>query len=218
MIIVFANQKGGVGKSTHCALFAHYLSEQNKEVHVVDMDFQKTLDRKRMNDLSLSQVRDKEESAFDNPLSYSVESIPPESAAFVSYVEKAFGDKKAVYLFDTPGNLNNSNTVRLLGVADFIIVPFNYEETILDSTAVFIQVVEKFRIEAKMMFLPTNVDARVKFSIIEDINKLLSSKGVVTPVSRQRADIKFYSTLSLTKTQRELVKPVYDFMYKQLYS
>jgi chromosome partitioning protein len=218
MIVVFANQKGGVGKSTHCCLLAHYLSERSKEVHVVDMDFQKTLDRKRINDVSLMQLREQDESTFDNSLNYSIEPVPPESTKFVSYVETAFRNKDAVYLFDTPGNLNNPNTIRLLGIADYVIVPFNYEETIIDSTAVFIQVIEKFRISAKLIFLPTNIDSRVKFSVVENINQLLSAKGVVTPISYQRVDIKFYSTLMMTKNQRELLTPVYDFIYEQIYA
>lgn len=37
-IISFANQKGGVGKSTLCIQMAFYLQEKNKKVLVVDMD------------------------------------------------------------------------------------------------------------------------------------------------------------------------------------
>lgn len=39
-IISFANQKGGVGKSTLCLQMAFYLAEANKRVLVVDMDTQ----------------------------------------------------------------------------------------------------------------------------------------------------------------------------------
>lgn len=37
-IISFANQKGGVGKSTLCLQMAFYLAEQNKKVLVIDFD------------------------------------------------------------------------------------------------------------------------------------------------------------------------------------
>src|SRR5690606_40567942 len=44
MIILFANQKGGVGKSTLVVLFSNYLSlAKNKAVTVYDMDFQRSL-------------------------------------------------------------------------------------------------------------------------------------------------------------------------------
>lgn len=44
MIILFANQKGGVGKSTLSVLFSNYLTlAKNKPVKVYDMDFQRSL-------------------------------------------------------------------------------------------------------------------------------------------------------------------------------
>ena len=39
-IISFANQKGGVGKSTLCIQTAFYLADKNKKVLVLDMDAQ----------------------------------------------------------------------------------------------------------------------------------------------------------------------------------
>ena len=41
--IVFANQKGGVGKSTLCILFANYLAWKGKSVCIIDTDLQKTI-------------------------------------------------------------------------------------------------------------------------------------------------------------------------------
>ena len=38
--IVFANQKGGVGKSTLCILFANYLAWKKQQVCVIDTDLQ----------------------------------------------------------------------------------------------------------------------------------------------------------------------------------
>ena len=49
--IVFANQKGGVGKTTLCMLFANYLASKNKPVCVIDTDLQKTIFTQREDDL-----------------------------------------------------------------------------------------------------------------------------------------------------------------------
>ena len=51
--IVFANQKGGVGKSTLCILFANYLSWKKQEVCVIDTDLQKTIKMQRKKDMEL---------------------------------------------------------------------------------------------------------------------------------------------------------------------
>ena len=50
-IIVFANQKGGVGKTTICTLFANYLAQKNKDVLVIDADLQKSIFTQREMDV-----------------------------------------------------------------------------------------------------------------------------------------------------------------------
>ena len=50
-IVLFANQKGGVGKTTLCALFANYLDNKNVPLLVLDADIQQTLKDRRDDDL-----------------------------------------------------------------------------------------------------------------------------------------------------------------------
>ena len=49
-IITFANQKGGVGKTTLCTLFANYLVAKGKRTIVIDCDGQQTIFEKRKAD------------------------------------------------------------------------------------------------------------------------------------------------------------------------
>ena len=49
-IILFANIKGGVGKSTLCSIFATYLAQTKKQVGVVDADVQQTIIKMRERD------------------------------------------------------------------------------------------------------------------------------------------------------------------------
>ncbi len=49
-IITFANQKGGVGKTTLCTLFANYLVARGKRTIVIDCDGQQTIFEKRKAD------------------------------------------------------------------------------------------------------------------------------------------------------------------------
>lgn len=50
MVITFGNQKGGVGKTTLCTLFANYLASIGKKTLVVDCDNQQTITEKRKAD------------------------------------------------------------------------------------------------------------------------------------------------------------------------
>ena len=51
-IVLFANQKGGVGKTTLCGLFANYLSVDRKvPLLVIDADPQQTFSGRRKDDL-----------------------------------------------------------------------------------------------------------------------------------------------------------------------
>jgi len=215
MIISFSNQKGGVGKSTHCALFAYYLSEKGKDVHVIDMDTQQSVSGLRKKEkVTLAQQRENDEQTFDNPLNYTVQTIFTDK--ILSFIKGFVDDKSKIYIIDTPGTIADDNVVKTLLYSDYIVVPFNYEAIVLDSTAVFIQICKKFRVGAQLIFLPTNVDVRVKFEATEQIKALLSEVGIVTPVCYQFADFKRFSTISMSKMQREKLFPVYDFIYEKL--
>ena len=51
VIVTFANQKGGVGKTTLCVAFANYLVTRGVRVVVVDCDFQHSILKCRKADI-----------------------------------------------------------------------------------------------------------------------------------------------------------------------
>ena len=51
IIITFANQKGGVGKTTLCVTFANFLVTKGLRVVVIDCDFQHSIMKCRNADL-----------------------------------------------------------------------------------------------------------------------------------------------------------------------
>ena len=58
MIILFANQKGGVGKSTLAVLFSNFAAQKRKKnVKVFDMDFQQSLYNKYLNSKQLDNEK-----------------------------------------------------------------------------------------------------------------------------------------------------------------
>ena len=57
VIVTFANQKGGVGKTTLCVTFANYLLTKGVNVVVVDCDFQHSILKCRRSGRSGTVVR-----------------------------------------------------------------------------------------------------------------------------------------------------------------
>ena len=51
ILITFANQKGGVGKTTLCAIFANYLVKKGCPVMVVACEAQQSIKVRRKHDL-----------------------------------------------------------------------------------------------------------------------------------------------------------------------
>ncbi|MDR0231580.1 MAG: ParA family protein [Dysgonamonadaceae bacterium] len=215
MVIALANQKGGVGKSTHCALFAQYLSEKEKDVHVIDMDNQMSLKNKRKNDVGLYEKRSDEENLYDNPLNYSIRAISPED--ILEFLKNTETLKDSIIIIDTPGNIENENVIKTLYLSDYIVIPFSYTELKLDSTAVFIQVMKAFKVKAKLIFMPNDIDRRIKIDSANMVNVIFGKEGVVTPILYHYADIERFSTIEMNKRQRELVLPIYDFMYNYIF-
>ena len=59
-IVLFANQKGGVGKSTLCTFLAHDLTAKDRPVVVADADLQQSLFQLRAMELQQSGKNDED--------------------------------------------------------------------------------------------------------------------------------------------------------------
>ena len=88
--VVFANQKGGVGKSTLCMLFANYLSWKGKPVCIIDTDLQKTILMQRQKDV---QIYDEEEP-------YSVQSFDVSAPELMQQLMESASEVEGYVLFD----------------------------------------------------------------------------------------------------------------------
>ncbi|MDV3662757.1 hypothetical protein CMU51_01630, partial [Elizabethkingia anophelis] len=120
MIITFATQKGGAGKTTLALAFANYLTiVSERKINVFDFDYQKSFFNKW-----------KEDEYSVLPKLYDVEVIGDEDE------EQPFADlekiidlkeSKEIYLFDLAGTLDQKYS-DLLIYSDFIIIPFEYSD------------------------------------------------------------------------------------------
>ena len=218
--ITWANEKGGVGKTTLCTLFANYLSEKKvSDVCVLDCDRQHSIVDKRKFD-SQSLQTDK--------VPYEVKQIEIDRLQQSAQLLKSVKTANGIYLFDSPGNIYLEGMVPLLGFSDVIVCPYQYEFNCLSATQKFLNLVGRIwitylkgRQKPKLIFVP-NLVIRTRGTAAElqtwkkTDEALAQAGGIVTPMVSDRADIARYNTVGNTKIQAECVAPAFDMIYNEL--
>lgn len=214
--VVFANQKGGVGKSTLCILFANYLAWKKQDVCVIDTDLQKTIKMQRKKDIEL--YPDMEEP-------YEVQDFDVQDPELMQQLMESASQTEGFVLFDSPGNVSEDGLVPMFTNADYIVCPYEYEEKALDSTGTFVQVVQALRqatpeMTAKMFFVPNRIDVRIgtadELRMWKQTDAIFKQLGSVTPRVTARASLKRINTMEITASQREAVKGAFDFMVRRM--
>lgn len=214
--VVFANQKGGVGKSTLCILFANYLAWKKQDVCVIDTDLQKTIKMQRKKDIEL--YPDMEEP-------YEVQDFDVQDPELMQQLMDSASQTDGFVLFDSPGNVSEDGLVPIFTNADFIVCPYDYEEKALDSTGTFVRVINALRqatsgMAAKMFFVPNRIDVRIgtaaELRMWKQTDAIFKQYGSVTPRITSRASLKRINTLEITASQREAVKGAFDFMIRRM--
>ena len=155
-IIAFSNQKGGVGKTTLCVLFANYLVAKGKKVIVVDCDGQTSIKSKRENDKN-KYVEDKPQ--------YDVHTLDISNPDKVKRELTALRKQDAIVLLDTPGHISQKGLPPLFALTDYIVVPFKFEPTSIQSTGVFITFIKRLKksldfMKSDMIFVVNDWDTR----------------------------------------------------------
>ena len=113
-IVIFSNIKGGVGKTTLCALFADYLIEHGFPTFVIDADLQASLFR--------HQQREKD-AAPDAQIPWNVDMLDTSDRKRLVQVMEKLKEVPGVVLIDCPGNLNDRNLAYIYQSADTAIIP-----------------------------------------------------------------------------------------------
>ena len=186
-IVLFANMKGGVGKSTLCATFANYLVAKGVPVVVLDADIQRSILGHREREL---------EAEPGAQIPWQVQFLDTAKAKDVLPKLKKL---PGVVLIDTPGNIYDANLQHIFKAADLCLVPLTYDSDNIDSTRVFSMVVKKVS-DAKLVFIPNNIVTiqEKSASVSEDRSKAyaaLKDLGYITPKIKQSLTVKQYSTL-----------------------
>lgn len=211
-IVLFSNIKGGVGKSSLCALFATYCAEKGIPTAVVDADLQQSIIRQRERELKTAGEEVQEP--------WQLISL---DTSDVKGVENMMENLKTIpgwILVDCPGNLNDNGLLPVFKAADAVVVPISYEDIVVDATSVFVQVFKKIS-DATLCFLPNRINdsegtKTEREQRVETI-KILGQLGMVTPRIKQGVAIKRFSTLyALDTYQERAVEHAFDSVINKL--
>lgn len=203
MVITFATQKGGVGKTTLAIAFANYLTLiKGKKVKVFDFDFQKSFYQKWEEDKILQQ-----------PELYEVEVIGDENQENAQIDFQDIADMKqsdTYYLFDLAGTLDE-RYMDLLIYSDFIIIPFEYSDVSVKSTMVFINLLGIFESQSERVFIRSKYDKGYSYRNQPSMDEEFSKYGKIlsTPIYK-RNDLQSINTRRLSYEQRSAVKETFE--------
>ncbi len=203
MIILFANQKGGVGKSTLSVLFSNYLTlAKNKPVKVYDMDFQRSL----YNKAQAAEV-------IENSPLYPVEAA--ELSQFGAIRKKADKEENRVSIIDLAGKMDDDELVPVFRNSDLILCPFSYDEYSVSSTIEFSFVILKINPKAKIIFIPNRVRSSVKYETMKSVQEALKNFGVVTNSITERIDFQRITTHDIPDSIIGVIEPVFESIYNE---
>lgn len=220
VIVTFANQKGGVGKTTLCVTFANYLLTKGVNVVVVDCDSQHSILKCRRSD-----IRKYGEQAMPYDV---VEREATDRQEMIELIEKLHNDPSIeVAVIDSPGSLKAGGLVLLFVNSDIIVIPFHYDLVTVPSTASFLMFLDRLRhavgddMKARLFIIPNLNDGRVgkrsELVIWDNTRETFSNYGYVTPKLPKRADMQRFSTVAALDMQLKIVEPVFDKIYSAIF-
>lgn len=220
VIVTFANQKGGVGKTSLCVTFANYLVMKGVRVVVIDCDFQHSILKCRKADLK---------HYGEELIPYEVWTHEPNSSeAMITLIEKLHNDPGIdVVLMDSPGSLKADGLVPMFVNSDIIAVPFHYDLVTVPSTASFLMFLDRLRkavgsrMKARLFIIPNLHDNRVgkrtELLLWDNTRDTFSNYGYVTSKIPRRADLQRFSTIAGLDLAQAAVTPVFDKIYDSIF-
>jgi chromosome partitioning protein len=201
MIITFATQKGGTGKTTLAIAFANYVSGMtDRKIKVFDFDYQKSFYNKW-----------KEDEDSELPKLYDVEVIGEEEKPFSDFEELiALKESEEIHLFDLAGTLDEKYS-DLLIYSDCIIIPFEYSDVSVKSTLVFVNLLGLLESEAERIFIRSKYDKGFKYPNQEEMDGEIQKYGTLikNPIFKRNA-LQTINTRKLTYEQRYAVKNAFN--------
>lgn len=210
-IVIFSNIKGGVGKTTLCALFASYLAERGYPVIAIDADLQTSLYRHRQREKDV---------APDVQAPWNVDLLDTAKGDHLKNVMSKLKTVPGIVLIDCPGNLNDRNLEYIYKSADTAIIPISFDADTVDATGIFVKALKTVS-SANLVFIPNRINTSERKS--EELRQraqtteFLGLVGVVMPTVKQSVSVKRYTTLyPLERNQLAAVEPSFCKIVEEL--
>lgn len=183
MIILVANGKGGVGKSSVCCNLAAALVQQGKDTLLVDADQQSTTSR---------FVRTREAFNSQHPIINCAQRYGPINRTLTD-----FDNRYEFVLVDVAGYMGSDEMNSALHVADILIMPFRPSQLDLDELPSMVKAIkkaqwinDKLRSYVLLSMAPTNI----KVNDIAGARESLLEYPEVTLLNSIISDRKIYRT------------------------
>lgn len=189
--VAFATQKGGSGKSAFTVLAAsnlHY--NHGVPLAVIDCDFpQYSLYEMRERDsrevLKNDYLKRMAYEQMQQPgrEAYPVRKCRVEHAPDVA-AELTAGGNYDLLFFDLPGTVNSAGILRTIAQMDYIFAPVSADQTVLESTLAFMDVLQRMMLgketsRLKGLYLFWNqVDKREKSNVYARYEKVIAEMGL----------------------------------------
>lgn len=203
--VIFSNIKGGVGKTTLCALFASYLVERGYPVIAIDADLQASLYRHRKREKDV---------APEAQAPWNVELLDTSDRDHIKQLVDKLKKVPGIVLIDCPGNLNDRSLEWIYQSTDTAIIPISFDADTVDATGIFVKAFKSVS-SANLIFVPNRINTAerkpAELRQREQTTGYLGLVGTVTPTVKQSVAVKRYSTLyPLEKTQTDVLEPAFN--------
>lgn len=212
-IISFANQKGGVGKTTLCTTFANYLAGRGERLLVLDCDNQQSIYEKRQADQTKYP---------DISFGYNVQSLDIANAEGMVQLMTKVKALDGIVLLDTPGHLSQQGLIPLFVNSDFIVCPYQYEATSINSTITFLKFFKELKgrataMHTELLLVANRYDKRIgrkeELELWERTDQAFSKYGEILPRVEIKADMQRYNTVALMDTQLDIVDATFNRIF-----